>query len=242
MRILVLSDVHANLPALEASLKAAGQFDGVWCLGDLVGYGPNPNQCIERVRKLPNLICLLGNHDAATLGRIDLDTFNREAQLAVRWTRDHISPDNLNFLENLPETQVSGQVTLVHGSPRNPVWEYLLDPYSAQDNFAYFQTPYCFVGHTHLPIMFLPNSNGAAAYWKSLTPGQLTCLPEKAILNPGSVGQPRDHDARSGFAVFDTNDNSWIPIRVDYDVRGVIDEIRNAGLPARNALRLEEGW
>ncbi len=156
MRILVISDLHANLTALEAVIAAAGEFDSTWCLGDLVGYGPDPNECIARLRQLPNLQCVIGNHDAAVLMQIDADTFNPEARSALLWTRKTISEEVCKFLEVLPERIVIEDlgVTLVHGSPRHPVWEYLLDVHTATANFNYFETPVCLVGHTHLPAVF----------------------------------------------------------------------------------------
>src|SRR3972149_1045887 len=154
MRILVISDIHANLTALQAVLSDAGEIDAVWCLGDLVGYGPDPNDCIALVRQLPRLSCLLGNHDAAALNQIDIAAFNPEARRAVMWTQNVLSPDNYEYLSSLPEKVVEGEVTLAHGSPRQPIWEYLLDTRTATQNFDYFETGFCFVGHSHLPVIF----------------------------------------------------------------------------------------
>ena len=139
MRILVISDIHANLSALDAVITAAGDFDTTWCLGDLVGYGPDPNECVARIRQLPNLHCIIGNHDAAVLMQIDADTFNPEARSALLWTRKTISEDVRQFLQGLPERIVIEDlgVTLVHGSPRHPVWEYLLDWRSGGYGFRY---------------------------------------------------------------------------------------------------------
>ena len=122
MRILVMSDIHANLSALEAVLNDAGLVDAVWCLGDLVGYGPNPNECVQRIQELPNLVCVQGNHDAAALGKIDTEAFNNEAGQALRWTKTTLSTSSLAFLDSLPEKQVVDLVTLTHGSPRRPIW------------------------------------------------------------------------------------------------------------------------
>ena len=136
MKILVISDIHANLMALKAVLDAAGEVDAVWCLGDVVGYGPNPNECVELIRKQPNVICLLGNHDAACIGKMSVETFNHEARMAVDWTKSILTLENRDFLLGLPETVVHNEVTLAHGSPREPVYEYLLDVQSAAENFA----------------------------------------------------------------------------------------------------------
>jgi len=160
MRILIISDIHANLTALDAVLASAGEFEAAWCLGDLVGYGPDPNQVVEKVRQLPNLLCLIGNHDAAALKQIDTNAFNPEARQAVHWTQNALSESSLQFLKSLPEKLEVGDVTLSHGSPRYPVWEYLLDTRSAGMNFEFFYTPFCFVGHTHLPVVYSLDGNG----------------------------------------------------------------------------------
>jgi diadenosine tetraphosphatase ApaH/serine/threonine PP2A family protein phosphatase len=242
MRVLVISDIHANLTALDTVLADAGEVGAVWCLGDLVGYGPDPNECIERIRSLPNLLCLIGNHDAGTLGSIDVDSFNTDARLSILWTQKTINAENRAFLELLPERLVYGQTTLVHGSPRNPVWEYILEARIARFNFEYFETPYCFVGHSHLPVMYqYPNSHGDLRL-AILDANQALVVQPRAILNPGSVGQPRDRDPRAAYAIFDTETNTWEQRRVSYDVHAVQERIRQAGLPERHAIRLAEGW
>ncbi len=134
MRVLVISDIHANLSALETVIMDAGEVEAVWCLGDLVGYGPDPNGCVERIRALPNLTCIKGNHDAAVLKAIDTGTFNPEAHALV-WTRNTLSPMNKVFLGSLQEKIVWQDVTLTHGSPRQPIWEYITDSYTAAQNF-----------------------------------------------------------------------------------------------------------
>ena len=242
MRVLVISDIHGNLPALEAVLQDSGPIDAAWCLGDLVGYGPNPNECIERVRSLPNSICVLGNHDAAALGQIDLQTFNREARFSARWTQDHLTPDSLEFLRNLNELVEFGDVTLTHGSPRNPVWEYLLDTNTATVNFEYFNTQICMVGHTHLPITYYEMNGNHVTEWKILKVGEPTKITGRAIINPGSVGQPRDHDPRAAYGIYDTVEKIWEGRRLGYDVGEVQKQIYAAGLPSRHAIRLGEGW
>jgi predicted phosphodiesterase len=242
MRVLVISDIHANLTALDAVLEAAGDVDAVWCLGDLVGYGPDPNECIERVRSLPNLLCLLGNHDAAALGQIDLDTFNREARQSAEWMQNTLSKDSIEFLRNLPEKIVKGEVTLTHGSPRNPVWEYLLDTYAAAINFDFFETRYCFVGHTHLPIAYIKQNGRRDVDWQILQANETIPLANRTIVNPGSVGQPRDHDPRAAFAIFYPEEAVWEPQRIDYNISSVQDRIYQAGLPRRHGVRLSEGW
>jgi predicted phosphodiesterase len=242
MRILVISDIHANLTALETVIEDAGTVDAVWCLGDIVGYGPDPNECVARVRGLPNLVCLLGNHDAAALSRIPIETFNMDARRSIEWMQDVLTKESYIFLSQLPESVVAGQVTLAHGSPRNPVWEYILDLHNANQNLEYFDTQICMVGHTHLPITYRvdPKTNGLV--WSAPNEGELVELNTRAIVNPGSVGQPRDHDPRASYGIFYPENNGWEIHRVDYDIRAVQKRIRAASLPMRHALRLIEGW
>lgn len=242
MRILVLSDIHANLTSLETVLQDAGEVDATWCLGDLVGYGPDPNECIALLRQQPNLTCLLGNHDAAVLGRIPLETFNADAKRSIEWIQRVISPESVAFLETLPEKTETQGVTLVHGSPRNPVWEYILDLYNAAQNFSHFTTQICMVGHTHLPIAYIAIDNPRDVRWVNPLEGEAITIEGRAILNPGSVGQPRDHDPRASYAIFASDTNQWQIQRVEYDVRSVQRRIRAADLPSRHALRLLEGW
>jgi len=241
MRILVISDIHANLNALEAVLEDAGSFDAVWCLGDLVGYGPDPEECVNRIRHLPNLVCLLGNHDAAVIGSLDQEAFNHEANLAVNWTRKQLSESSLEYLRNLnPRVETMG-VTLSHGSPRNPIWEYLLDLNTVTTNFSFFSTKLCLVGHTHIPIMYVYNGNGTVE-WSVPQSDAVTPISGRVILNPGSVGQPRDRDPRAAYAMFNPEDLTWQARRVAYDIDSVAHRIIAAGLPVRHATRLADGW
>ncbi|HEY9077602.1 MAG TPA: metallophosphoesterase family protein [Anaerolineaceae bacterium] len=242
MRILVFSDIHANLPALEAVLENAGDFDAAWCLGDLVGYGPNPNEVIERVRSLPNLICLLGNHDAAAIGMLDIENFNFEARQSILWVQNYLSTESSQFLKSLPEKLVTDEVTLAHGSPRSPIWEYILDAYSAWENLDHFSTPFCFVGHTHLPIGFHISPDAQPMNWFLPSITTPHAMIPRMILNPGSVGQPRDHNPRAAYAIYDTEQHIWSAHRVEYDVRLTQEHIRLAGLPPRHADRLAGGW
>ena len=241
MTILIISDIHANKEALDAVLADAGDYDEAWCLGDLVDYGPNPNECIETVRNLPNLTCLMGNHDAAVLGKLDLSTFNREAFTSVTWTKEQVTPQNLAFLDKLHERVDLESVTLSHGSPRNPIWEYLLDINTVLANFSFFTTPYCFVGHTHIPIHYAYNGNGHVD-WSVPASRQSFVINSHSILNPGSVGQPRDRDPRAAYALYSPETGSWEARRVKYNIKAVQRKILKAGLPQRHALRLEEGW
>jgi len=242
MRILVLSDIHANLTALEKVLQDAGEVDATWCLGDIVGYGPDPNECVALLRQRANLTCLLGNHDAAVLDRIPLETFNHDARRSIEWIQRIVSPATIQFLSTLPEKILVEEVTLVHGSPRNPVWEYVLDLYNAAQNFNHFDTRVCMVGHTHLPIAYIASENPRDVRWVIPLENESITIEHRAILNPGSVGQPRDHDPRASYAIFNSETYTWQVQRVEYDVRSVQKRIRAADLPARHALRLLEGW
>src|SRR4030066_1417821 len=191
MRTLIISDIHANLTALEAVLADAGPFDTTWCLGDLVGYGPDPNECVERISQLPNLQCILGNHDAAAVNSIDVDAFNPEARKAVLWAQSAPPPANREYLNNLPERVDLEYIPLVHGSPFRPIWEYLLDTRTATMSFEFFETPYCFVGHTHLPVLYyLPDDRSNAQLIVPEHISQMT-LPPAPLLNPASAVQPR---------------------------------------------------
>lgn len=250
MRVLIISDIHANLTALDAVLADAGQFDAVWCLGDLVGYGPDPNECVARVRGLPGLICIIGNHDSAVLNQIDPYTFNSEARQAIEWTKKSLTESSRLFLGSLPDkidisdqyNNLKNKVTLVHGSPRQPVWEYLLDIYTATQNFKNFDGAYCFVGHTHLPIIFHYSEERSSAIPMIPEPGTQIQLSPRAIINPGSVGQPRDRDARAAYMLFDPYDEIIEYRRVIYDIEAVQERMRRAELPLRHIRRLEAGW
>lgn len=242
MRILVISDIHANLTALEAVLRMAGDVDGIWCLGDLVGYGPDPNECISFLRNQNNFSCIMGNHDAAAMGLIDTQSFNLEARRAIEITQNALTDVSRAYLRSLPEKLFFGQVTLSHGSPRHPVWEYLLDAHTAQINFEYFDTDFCFVGHTHLPVQYSLHDG-----WKSVKlsvpkPEQVISLGPRAILNPGSVGQPRDRDPRASYAIFDPDVMSWTNYRVVYDISSVQERMEILGMPVRHIQRLVAGW
>ncbi|HSO27668.1 MAG TPA: metallophosphoesterase family protein [Anaerolineales bacterium] len=242
MRILILSDIHANLTALEAVLAAAGRIDAVWCLGDMIGYGPDPNECVARMRNLPSLACVIGNHDAAALRHIETDTFNPEARLALHWTRSSLSEANLAFLAALPEKVVLNDVTLTHGSPRYPVWEYLLDNRTATQAFEHFDTSFCMVGHTHLPVIFSLTEMMSMARLIIPEPNTRFSLPPRAILNPGSVGQPRDRDPRASFLIYEPGSQTWEYRRVNYDIASVQERMIDAGLPDRHIQRLAAGW
>jgi predicted phosphodiesterase len=242
MRTLVISDIHANLTALEAVLTDTGQIDAVWCLGDLVGYGPDPNECVECIAQLPNLQCIMGNHDAAAVGCIEVDAFNPDARKTVLWAQERLTPANKEYLKNLPERVKLDYITLVHGSPFKPIWEYLLDTRSATISFEFFDTHYCFVGHTHLPVLYyLPDDRQTAQLIVPEHISQMTLAP-RGIINPGSVGQPRDRDSRAAYAILDMTNFTWEWHRVEYDIQNVQERMRKENLPERHITRLSAGW
>ncbi|MEI6291639.1 MAG: metallophosphoesterase family protein [Chloroflexota bacterium] len=243
MRVLVISDIHANIAALDAVLSDAGDVDATWCLGDIVGYGPDPNQVIERLKGISNFTCILGNHDVAVLGQMDSAVFNTEARKSLLWQKQNVSADNLAYLETLPkECLIRENVTMAHGSPRDPVWEYILNTLSARLNFDSFSTPYCFVGHTHLQTLFHLEIERDLVSQYETRHGSHMQLKPRAIINPGSVGQPRDRDPRSAYGIFHPQTSVWEPRRVSYDIASVQARIRSSGLPEKHALRLAEGW
>lgn len=244
MRVLVISDIHANLTAFQAVLKDAGTVDEIWCLGDMIGYGPDPNQVVDLIRSLPNLTaCLLGNHDVALLGDMNFAIFNPEARKSLLWQQAHISTDNLAYLRTLPQkTLVRQNVTLAHGSPRDPVWEYILNTLVARLNFDAFETPYCFVGHSHLQCYFQLDMVKDRVSLDAFAINKVAKLTPRTILNPGSVGQPRDRNPLAAYAIYNPDAETWEPRRVEYDIASVQKRIRAAGLPEKHAARLTDGW
>jgi diadenosine tetraphosphatase ApaH/serine/threonine PP2A family protein phosphatase len=211
-------------------------------LGDVVGYGPDPNECVERLRELPHL-CLAGNHDWAALDRLDIRTFNPDARRAVDWTRETLTDENTRWLKALPTTFVIGQYTLVHASPREPIWEYILEPLVAALNFPHFETPYCLVGHTHQPVIYEQTSdNGDTEARKPHYDEKHQLNGHRLIINPGSVGQPRDSDPRAAYAILDFETNIFEHRRIDYDIAATQKRMRDYDLPERLIARLEHGW
>lgn len=246
MRYLVISDIHANLPAFKAVLEdAKGKYDKAWCLGDIVGYGPNPNECIELLMELDPL-CIAGNHDWAVLGKLDVDDFNPDARHVSLWTRNEMTESNYHFVQKLPVALIQEeQFTLVHGSPRHPIWEYILYPAVAQVNFEHFSTRYCLVGHTHSPVIFYApdKPNGICqAQVPSTNNGPEGLGDRRLILNPGSVGQPRDGDPRASYGILDVDDLTFEYRRIPYPIAEVQERMQELGFPSRLINRLSFGW
>jgi predicted phosphodiesterase len=242
MRVLLISDIHANLLALEAVLTSAHSFDAVWCLGDVVGYGPSPNECIERLREL-NALCLAGNHDWACLGKLDTHEFNPDARRAIAWTQDVLKKWNRDWLEGKPENKLLADydTLIVHGSPRHPIWEYILSTSTAAENMSYFTTSVCLFGHTHVPVIYRKDSDDGIVLSQKMVEAEPVPLREKMLLNPGSVGQPRDRDPRAAYALVELESRTLTHHRVEYNIAGTQEAMIKAKLPRRLAERLNYG-
>ncbi len=241
MRFAILADIHSNLTALEAvlaDLEKQGGADEVWCLGDTLGYGPDPHQCLEIVRAHCSL-CVAGNHDLAAIGKTDISTFNQDAARAARWNGNQLNQDEISFLAGLPLKVEKGDFTLVHGSPRDPVWEYIMSAREAEENLAYFKTRYCLTGHSHISMVF--KSDAMCGSDRPRAGTSLKLLDCRYIINPGGVGQPRDSDARSAYAVYDSEAATLVFQRVSYDISAVQARMRKAGLPLSLIERLSYG-
>jgi predicted phosphodiesterase len=239
MRIAVLSDIHGNLPALEAVLEALKPYDAIWQLGDIVGYGPQPDEVVARLAE-ENATGVRGNHDAAALGELDTDTFNDDARAAVEWTADRIEPSTREWLAQLPERAVDDPFTLVHGSPRDPTWEYIFTAAIARANLQAFDTEHCLVGHTHIPIAY--REKGGRMESVAVDHGdRLKLGSQRVMANPGSVGQPRDGDPRASALVLDTDTHVLEWHRVEYPIDRVQMLMAQRKLPARLARRLSFG-
>ena len=248
MRYGVISDIHSNLEALEACLtilEDLGVESWIFC-GDLVGYGPEPEACLRRVRALPNLVAIAGNHDLAAVGRLELDWFNQYAKAAVLFSRDRLSPESRRFLEGLTARVETPSFTLAHGTPRNPPEEYLLSPLQFKDNAPLVKTWPLFVGHSHMPLIFRFGEGGKPESRfleeaEERLPRAADGRAAPVALNPGSVGQPRDQDHRAACGVYDSDALTFRVLRVPYDFAATQAKIRAAGLPEFLALRLAYG-
>jgi diadenosine tetraphosphatase ApaH/serine/threonine PP2A family protein phosphatase len=239
MRVAILSDIHANLPALDSVLAALGEVDAWWHLGDIVGYGPHPDEVVARLREL-GAVGVRGNHDAAAIGGPEVEWFNPDARRAIEWTERRISPATREWLAALPERLEIDDMTLVHGSPRDPTWEYVTTAPVARANLATLTTPYALHGHTHVPVAWREDDGRVEA----LGPSDGSALPldgRRLLLNPGSVGQPRDGDPRASALVLDTSAREVTWRRVPYPIAGVQADLRAAGLPRALAERLGLG-
>jgi diadenosine tetraphosphatase ApaH/serine/threonine PP2A family protein phosphatase len=243
MRYAIIADVHANIEALGAVLtdiERRGGVDAFWCLGDVVGYGPDPHQCLETLRRYPH-ICVAGNHDWAAIGKVSLDDFNPDAAAACRWTAQQLTDEEVEYLESLPLVVERDDFTLVHGSPREPIWEYLLSVSSARENFAHFNLPFCLVGHTHIPVVFRLNEDGGCSSGQFRENVGLLLGKSRLIVNPGGVGQPRDGDPRASYAILDQETRMARLYRIPYDVETTQAKMVRHNLPLRLVSRLSRG-
>jgi len=241
MRFAVLSDIHANLPALEAVAADLPPVDQVWVLGDTVGYGPQPNEVIATLQAM-GARSVLGNHDGAAIGTVDPVQFNPDAKAAIEWTAGVLDPNARSYLASVPEVRSDGELTAVHGSPRDPIWEYITGPAVAEANLDAFETRLCLFGHTHLPVVFQA-VDGEVDGTIGLPGTSAQLGSERALLNPGSVGQPRDGLRDAAYAVLDLGPgvSTFEFRRVRYDIDRTQRLMRDAGLPVRLVERLSYG-
>ena len=242
MRALILSDIHSNLEALNAVMDDAmsrGGFDIIWSLGDMVGYGPDPGPCLSQVRRY-NLLAVAGNHDQAAVGKRAADDFNYAAKAAIEWTSSQLSPQDAQFLADLPTVVTTEPFTLVHGSLRDNVNEYLIGQESAEATLKLLQTTICLVGHSHLP--FICRENAGSPVFLQFTEDEVYPLgDERLIINPGGVGQPRDRDPRPSYAIHDSRPGTIQRHRVTYPIQDTQEKMRKANLPQYLIDRLDHG-
>ncbi len=242
MSYLIVSDIHGNSDALMAVLEDAkkhADIETILCLGDTAGYAAEPDVCIFIARKL-GFMSVKGNHDLAVSGAMETDDFNGAAAEAAAWQKAHLSTADRQWLKQLPLTLEYKDFTLAHGSPRDPVWEYVADRAQAAANFAHFTTRFCLVGHTHCPVYFTDRGNTTQK--RLFTAGVPVKLEARTLMNPGSVGQPRDGDPRASYLIWDNQKKEVCNYRVAYDVKTAQAKIRQEGLPEMLASRLASGW
>jgi predicted phosphodiesterase len=239
VRIAVLSDIHSNLVALDAVLAAIGTVDAIWHLGDVVGYGPEPDGVVARLEDV-NAIGVRGNHDAAGLGGPEIDWFNPDARRAMEWTKSAIGDETRSWLRTLPERRTEQGVAMVHGSPRDPTWEYITSVPVARANFGALTTRLGLFGHTHVPAAFRED-DGRVEHISPVHGSELELGAGRFLVNPGSVGQPRDGDPAASYLVLDTDRERCRWERVEYDIASVQAAMADAGLPPPLAVRLAFG-
>jgi diadenosine tetraphosphatase ApaH/serine/threonine PP2A family protein phosphatase len=242
VKVAVISDVHGNLPALEATLADidADGADELWCLGDLTGYGGDPGPCLEIVLDRAD-VCLAGNHDMVITGEIRLDAFSHDARAAAEWTMGVLAAGQLRRLAELSPSGERHDVQLNHGSIRDPVWEYVIDDRTAAICIEHQTSPLSMVGHSHVPLSY---GYADGTFIGGLAPAgtEMVVKPGPFLLNPGSVGQPRDGDPRAAYMTVDLATGTVRWRRVEYDVAAAQRAIQAAGLPLRLGLRLAEGY
>jgi len=242
MRIALLSDVHGNLPALEAVLaecESSGA-EELWCLGDLVGYGAQPDECVKLARERCS-VCLAGNHDLVVTGEIPISDFSSSAAEAARWTQETISEESLSFLRSLAASDPAREPGLFHGSPRDPVWEYVLSSWQADECMDLMEARVGAIGHSHVALYFHRAPDGSMSGAQAPGGSEQELGEGKWLLNPGGVGQPRDGDPRAAWLLLDTE--AWTAAwrRVEYPIELAARAIEEAGLPAILGERLYTG-
>jgi predicted phosphodiesterase len=243
VRIAIVSDIHANLAAFEAVLRhaeGAGRVDALWCLGDTVGYGPHPNECVALLGQHEHR-AVAGNHDLAVCGKMGTEEFNEAAATAAHWTAEQLSASAREYLEGLPMVVGEGDFTLVHGSLRWPEWEYLLSSEQAQVQFELQRTPYSIVGHSHLPFVCQEREGGPPILTAAADGERVELGEGRLILNPGGVGQPRDGDPRASYALYDSDARAITYHRVEYDIAATQQAMEAAHLPHWLIERLSYG-
>jgi predicted phosphodiesterase len=242
MRVAVISDIHGNYHALEAVLAevTAEAPDEIWCLGDVVGYGPEPNRCCEAVQERADL-CLAGNHDLAVIGALSVEDFNGDAAAAVRWTQRVLTPEARSFLEPLVPAATRNGAALFHGSPVDPVWDYVLSEEGARLSLETVKAPLVMVGHSHVALRIAYDAAGSLSGGLAQVGDEVSLSDSRWLLNPGSVGQPRGGDPRAAWLMLDFDaDRGWFR-RTSYPIEKTQAEIRAAGLPDGLATRLGFG-
>ncbi|MDO8577842.1 MAG: metallophosphoesterase family protein [Dehalococcoidales bacterium] len=242
MRYAILSDIHANLEAFTAVLNDLSKrgIDSIWCLGDIVDYGPDPCGCLYLLRR-QKYVAVPGNHDLAAIGVIDTADFVPDAVESNRWTREQLQASHIEFLSSLPSVIEEEDFTLVHASPRDPIWEYLNSADRARENLPYFKSPFCLFGHTHRPVIFRCLKNGSCVTADFSEEADFSLEGGRLFLNPGSVGQPRDGDPRASYAVYDSETKTIRLCRVPYDVAATQSKMLKNKLPPGLILRLSYG-
>ena len=242
MRCAIIADIHANLAAFSevlGDIERRGGVEEVWCLGDVVGYGPDPHDCLELLRQY-NHVCVAGNHDWVAIGKLDTSAFNPDAAAACRWTAQQLSPGDIEYLEDLPLVIEKGDFTLAHGSPRDPIWEYMLSTSIAMENFTFFQSQFCLVGHSHVPLIFKYGED-TCSLSQFLPNIGLVLGRNRLIINPGGVGQPRDGDPRASYAIYDSEARLVRLYRVSYDIDATQAAMVKHNLPVHLVARLSYG-
>ena len=243
MRTAIISDIHGNLEALSAVLYdiESLNIDEIICLGDIIGYGPNPNECISLVNSKSPVI-LLGNHDAAVLDPLSTQNFNINAKIAIEWTSKHLSDQSLDFLKNLPMSKVEDNKTFVHATPYEPrMWYYISSVEEALFNFQFFDTTFCFVGHTHIPVTISLDKNNKINVSQDGLLDFSKDTEAHYLINVGSVGQPRDRNPRSSYGILDTDSSIFSLRRVEYDIEKCQAKMKKQKLPEFLISRLTDG-